>query len=113
MLAGVCGGIAETVGVEVMFVRQGFVIAAVAGVGVIVPVYALAWLMLPFRGEESNIFSRAIEDRRGIRLVIAVIPALVILQVVTSVLRIGYHGPDRLAHLPGRQRGHPHLAQRR
>jgi signal transduction histidine kinase len=92
VLAGVCGGVSRATGIDVMLVRLAFVIAAVAGVGVIVPFYAVAWLILPIQGEDSNIFSRAVEDRRGIRLVIAVIPALVVLQVVITVLHIGYLG---------------------
>jgi signal transduction histidine kinase len=92
VLAGVCGGLSQATGIDVMFVRLAFVIGAVAGAGVIVPFYALAWLILPIQGESTNIFARAVEDRRGIRLVIATIPALVVLQVVVSVLHIGYLG---------------------
>ena len=46
----------------------------------------------PSEGETTTIFSRAITDRRGIRLVIAIIPALVLVQIVAAPLHIGYLG---------------------
>jgi signal transduction histidine kinase len=56
-------------------------------------VYAMAWLLIPMEGESSNIYSRAINDRRGIRLVIAIlIPVLIALQLVTSTLHLGFVG---------------------
>ena len=71
--------------------RIGVVLLALgSGIGIVV--YAVGWLILPLRGETSNIFSRAIRDRRGIRLVIAIIPLLVVTQIVTSGLHIGYVG---------------------
>jgi signal transduction histidine kinase len=91
VLAGVCGGISEATGIDVTLVRIGFVLLTLgSGVGVLA--YAIAWLLLPLEGETTNILSRAVTDRRGIRLVIAVIPAVVVVQVVTSVLHVGYVG---------------------
>ena len=52
----------------------------------------MAWLIVPLEGESTNIFSRAITDRRGIRLVIAVIPIVIVTQVVISALHIGFVG---------------------
>ena len=46
----------------------------------------------PCEGETTSIFSRAVNDRRGIRLVIAIIPVLVVVQIVTSALHVGYLG---------------------
>jgi signal transduction histidine kinase len=91
VLAGVCGGLSQAIGIDVMFVRMGFVLLSLAsGVGILV--YALAWLLLPLEGETSTIFSRAISDRRGIRLVIAILPALVVAQFVAGALHIGALG---------------------
>ena len=91
MLAGVCGGISQATGIDVTLVRIGFVLLSLgSGVGVLV--YALAWLLLPLQGETTTIFSRAVTDRRGIRLVIAIIPALVVVQIVAAALHIGYLG---------------------
>ena len=65
----------QTTGIDVTIVRIGFVLVGLA-VGFPVLVYALAWLIVPMDQETTNIFSRAITDRRGIRLVIAVIPVV-------------------------------------
>jgi signal transduction histidine kinase len=91
VLGGVCGGISATTGIDVMLVRIAFVLFTVmSGVGVLV--YALAWLIIPIEGESTNIFSRALNDRRGLRLFIALIPAMIGLQFVVSVLHVGFVG---------------------
>jgi signal transduction histidine kinase len=91
VLAGVCGGLSQATGIDVTLIRIGFVLLALgSGIGILV--YAVAWLLLPLEGEDSTIFSRAITDRRGIRLVVAIIPALVVAQVVGDALHIGYLG---------------------
>ncbi len=91
VLAGICGGLSRTTGIDVTILRIGFVLIGLAS-GVPVLVYALAWLIVPMEGEPTNIFSRAINDRRGIRLVIAVVPIVVVTQVVVSILHIGFVG---------------------
>jgi signal transduction histidine kinase len=91
VVAGVCGGLSQAVGIDVTIVRIGFVLLSLgSGVGILV--YALAWLFIPLEGETTTIFSRAVTDRRGIRLVIAIIPALVLVQIVAAALHIGYVG---------------------
>jgi signal transduction histidine kinase len=91
VVAGVCGGLSQAVGIDVTIVRIGFVLLSLgSGVGILV--YALAWLFVPLEGETTTIFSRAVTDRRGIRLVIAIIPALVLVQIVAAALHIGYLG---------------------
>jgi len=91
VLGGVCGGVARTTGIDVTFVRIGFVLLTLgSGIGILV--YALAWLFVPLEDEPTNIFSRALSDRRGIRLVIAIIPAFVLVQVVAASLSIAYVG---------------------
>ena len=91
VLAGICGGLSKTTGIDVTILRIGFVLVGLVG-GFPVLVYALAWLIVPMEGESTNIFSRAINDRRGIRLVIAVVPIVVVTQVVVSVLHISFVG---------------------
>jgi signal transduction histidine kinase len=54
--------------------------------------YALAWLFVPIEGETTTIFSRAVGDRRGIRLIAAIIPLLVVVQIVSAGLHLGYVG---------------------
>ena len=96
-----------------MWVRIGFVLLAIAS-GVMVFVYAMAWLLIPMEGETANIYSRAITDRRGIRTIAAIlIPLLIAVQFITSSLHVPFVGflgwPTFLAV------GviDPHLAQRR
>jgi signal transduction histidine kinase len=92
VLGGVCGGISRATGIDVMWVRIGFVLLAITPVPMVL-VYAMAWLMVPMEGETTNIFSRAIADRRGIRLVAAVcIPLLIVMQLVISSLHLAFVG---------------------
>ncbi len=63
------------------------------GSGVMVFVYAMAWLLIPMEGESANIYSRAINDQRGIRLIAAIlIPLLIAVQLVTSSLHVTFIG---------------------
>jgi len=91
VLAGVCGGISQATGIDVTLIRIGFVLLTL-GSGIGIPVYALAWLLLPLQGETTTIFSRAVNDRRGIRLVIAIIPVLVVVQILADTWHFGYLG---------------------
>jgi len=91
VVAGVCNGVSRATGIDVTIVRIAFVLLGLFN-GISVLFYVLAWLIVPLDSEKSNIFSRAIKDRRGIRLVVATIPAFVVLQIVISVLHIGYLG---------------------
>jgi signal transduction histidine kinase len=91
VLAGICAGVSDVTGIDVTIVRIGFALLALgSGIGVLV--YAVGWLMLPLKGEDSNIFSRSVQDRRGIWLVVAIIPALIAAQIVASALNVGYVG---------------------
>jgi phage shock protein PspC (stress-responsive transcriptional regulator) len=91
VLAGICAGISQTTGIDVTLLRIGVVIVGLAS-GFPVLIYALAWLIVPLNTETTNIFSRAVADRRGIRLVIAVIPLVVITQIVVSLLHVSFVG---------------------
>jgi phage shock protein C len=51
MLGGVCGGIAESLGVDAALVRIGLVTLTVLGVGSGVILYAAVWLLAPETGE--------------------------------------------------------------
>ncbi len=93
VLGGVCGGVSSATGIDVTWVRIGFVLLTIAANGVMVLIYAMAWLLIPMAGETSTIYSRALTDRRGIRLVAAVlIPLLIAMQVVTSTLHVAFIG---------------------
>lgn len=90
VLAGVCGGLSASFGIDVTLVRIAFVLLTLgSGVGLLV--YALAWLLVPLEGETTNIFSRALSDRRGLRLVIALVPAVIVVEVVArATVHSGY-----------------------
>lgn len=91
VLAGVCSGVSQSTGIDITLVRIAFVLLTLAtGMGVLV--YSLAWLLLPLEGETTNILSRSLGDRRGIRLVIAIIPAVIAVQVVASAWHTSYVG---------------------
>ena len=91
VLGGICAGISQTTGIDVTLLRIGVVVVGLFA-GFPVLIYALAWLIVPLDTETTNIFSRAIADRRGIRLVIAVIPVVIVTQVVVSLLHVSFVG---------------------
>jgi phage shock protein PspC (stress-responsive transcriptional regulator) len=47
MVAGVCSGVADYLGVDVTMVRLVTVLGAVFGFGTFVVAYVVAWLLLP------------------------------------------------------------------
>ncbi|HEV7876004.1 MAG TPA: PspC domain-containing protein [Nocardioides sp.] len=47
MLAGVCSGVAEYLGVDVTLVRLVTVIGAILGFGTLILAYVVAWALLP------------------------------------------------------------------
>ena len=91
VLGGVCGALSESFGVDVTWVRIGVVVLSLF-TGVAILPYALAWLLIPMRGEDTSIFHRAVNDRGGIRLLIALVPVLIVVQIVVSSLHLGYLG---------------------
>ncbi|MFD1825663.1 MULTISPECIES: PspC domain-containing protein [Mumia] len=46
-IAGVCGGIARYLGVDPTVVRLAFVVLTVLGLGSMIIVYLVAWLLMP------------------------------------------------------------------
>jgi signal transduction histidine kinase len=91
VVAGVCGGISAATGIDVTLVRIGFALLTLgSGTGILI--YTLAWLFVPLEGESTTIFSRAVGDRRGIRVIAAIIPLLVVIQIVSAGLHLGLVG---------------------
>ena len=92
VLGGVCGAVSQATGIDVTWVRIGCVLGCVMS-GITVLVYAMAWMLIPMEGQSSNIYTRAIGDKRGIRLVVAVlVPLLIAVTLITSTLHIPYIG---------------------
>ncbi len=91
VVAGVCGGLSDATGLNPTALRIGFVLLTLfSGAGFLL--YVLAWLFIPFEGESESIFSRTVSDRRGIRMVLAIVPLLVVLQIAAVGLHLGYVG---------------------
>ena len=64
MVAGVCSGIADYIGVDVNLVRLGFVVASFIGfIGVLA--YLAAWVILPEEGETTSIAENLFSKNRG------------------------------------------------
>lgn len=47
MLGGVCGGLAESLDVDVTLLRIGFVALTLLGGGIGIPLYVAAWIVAP------------------------------------------------------------------
>jgi signal transduction histidine kinase len=90
LAGGVAAGVAARTGLDVMIVRLLFVLATLLSVGA--PLYVLAWLLVPMAGEDSNIVSKAVTDRRGIALAAGLASLLIIVLVIVSALGAGWLG---------------------
>jgi signal transduction histidine kinase len=62
VLAGICVAFARRLGIDPLFIRIGFVASlAVGGVGI--PVYGVAWVMMPAEGPERPFVARLLSRR--------------------------------------------------
>jgi phage shock protein PspC (stress-responsive transcriptional regulator) len=84
MAGGVAAAVAARFGRDVMLIRLLFVLAALLTVGL--PLYVVAWLLLPMEGEEGTIAARALKDRRGIGQAVALASLLALLYLVADAL---------------------------
>lgn len=91
LVAGVAAGLSARLGVDVTVVRIGLVLSSLAsGIGLVG--YVAAWLVLPEEGDPRPVGARAVTDRRGIALVLALLPAVVLLLVLASATGAGWVG---------------------
>jgi phage shock protein C len=65
LLAGVCSGIAEYVGIDVTVIRLIFVALGVVTFGVGVLIYLAAWIVIPEEGEDQSIAESLIKKTGG------------------------------------------------
>jgi phage shock protein C len=65
LLAGVCSGIAEYVGIDVTVIRLIFVAVGVVTFGVGVLIYLAAWIVIPEEGEDQSIAESLIKKTGG------------------------------------------------
>ncbi len=93
MIAGVCGGIAARLGIDATIVRIAFVALALAWVGV--PLYGLAWILLP-RADAPAVTAQPSDAATPARTTArrAAGMALIVLGTVLLVRRLGVALPD-------------------
>jgi phage shock protein C len=65
LVAGVCSGIGEYVGIDPTVVRLIFVALSLVTVGVFVLVYLAAWVLIPEEGEGTSIAENLIKKTGG------------------------------------------------
>jgi signal transduction histidine kinase len=85
MAGGVASAVAQRLRVDPGVVRVLLVVLVLAS-GIGVAAYMLAWLLIPLEGNDRNIATRAMNDRRGIAILIAFSPVLILTLIATSTL---------------------------
>ncbi|HEX3750755.1 MAG TPA: PspC domain-containing protein [Streptosporangiaceae bacterium] len=90
LIGGVSGALAARWGRDPMLIRLGFALAGLLTVGV--PVYLIAWAILPLAGEDTTIISRARTDKAGIAQAFALGTVLIVLYLVLSALGVNWLG---------------------
>src|SRR5262249_43209751 len=91
IVAGVAAGISAKTGIGANIIRTVFVFSAFLG-GFGATVYVLAWLFVPPAGEDGNIASRALSDKRGIALAAAAASLLTLILLIASLLHVSWLG---------------------
>ena len=86
VFGGVAAGLARRTGFDVGLIRAVLGVAAVITSGVFAAVYVVAWLIIPAEGCDASFAARALSDKRGIALVLAVTSALAGALVIASAL---------------------------
>ena len=89
LAGGVAAGIAAWRGFSPTTVRIVFVVVTLVSQGWMIPFYLGGWLLIPARGAEASIGSRARHDSRGIALAIALASLLCVMLGLASVLNAG------------------------
>ncbi|MBB6121904.1 PspC domain-containing protein [Nocardiopsis algeriensis] len=64
MLTGVCGGIADYLGIDATVVRLVFVVLTLLGFSGVF-VYILAWLIMPAEGEQYSLLEEIVRSFQG------------------------------------------------
>ena len=75
---GVAAGIAACRGFSPTTVRIVLAVAALVSQGWAVPFYVLGWLLIPVKGQQASIASRAKHDSRGVALALALASLLAV-----------------------------------
>lgn len=64
ILVGVCGGIAEFLGIDANIIRLVFAVLTLAGMSGVL-LYIIMWLVLPERGASSSVLEDIIHNFQG------------------------------------------------
>ena len=78
LAGGVAAGIAAWRGFSPTTVRIALAVAAFVTAGWAVPLYVLGWLLVPVKGEETSIATRAKHDSRGVAIALALASLLAV-----------------------------------
>jgi signal transduction histidine kinase len=89
MGGGVAAGLAVWRDFSPITVRIALAVAALISTGWAVPFYVLGWLLIPARGEEASIATRARHDSRGVALAIALASLLAVFLLLAGPLNNG------------------------
>jgi signal transduction histidine kinase/phage shock protein PspC (stress-responsive transcriptional regulator) len=87
---GVASGVAAWKGFNATTVRIVFVLIAVVSGGWCVPLYVLAWLLIPPAGAETSIGHKARSDSGGIRLALGLASLLILVLLIAGALNDGW-----------------------
>ena len=86
VLGGVAAGIARRTGIDAGLIRAILGVAAVVTFGLFAAVYVVAWLLIPAEGTDTNIAAKALRDRRGIGLALALTSVMLVGLIIASAL---------------------------
>ncbi|MGH3281194.1 MAG: PspC domain-containing protein [Trebonia sp.] len=89
LAGGVAAGLAAWRGFSPTTVRIVLAVAALISQGWAVPFYVLGWLLIPVRGEQASIASRAKHDSRGVVLALALASLLGVFLFLAGALNDG------------------------
>jgi phage shock protein PspC (stress-responsive transcriptional regulator)/signal transduction histidine kinase len=91
MLGGIAAAISSRIGLDITLVRVGLVLfGLLSGIGL--AAYVIGWLLLPCDDGSGVIGPRALTDKRGIAIAIALVPVLVLLVIGVGDLHAGVFG---------------------
>jgi signal transduction histidine kinase len=89
LAGGVAAGLGAWRGFSPTTVRIVLAVAALISTGWAVPFYVLGWLLIPVKGQQSSIASRAKHDSRGVALALALASVLGVFLFLAGALNAG------------------------
>jgi signal transduction histidine kinase len=90
VFAGVAAGIARRTGFDAGLIRAILVIGTLLSSGLFAALYVVAWLVIPAEGSDTAIGTRALTDKLGIGLALALTSLLSVGLVIASALHAAW-----------------------